>query len=342
MRARPKDPVRDRKIRIAVYGSLASILFLMLSVSWFLGRTGKLEKDQSWAEVDYASLPEVRLLQEYVRVDTSPTTGSEYDGAVFLAERFEAAGIPAHIERLGEKSANMWAILEGREPEAIVLHNHIDVFEIVEPEKWDFPPFGAELDMAWLYGRGVFDMKSVAIAQLLALLELHASGVQPQKSVIFLATGSEEVGSELGTRWVLEQHPELVSRFGAVFTEGGIVEPVNQEVIKFWGTEFSQKRFAEFWACSSDRQRLEEVRQDLERWGADDFELELVPDVETFLAGYAATRTITSIAEILADARSRIQTEMNASVSESTARRASSGVCALASRTRVTGRDSTS
>ena len=58
------------------------------------------------------------MLQEYVRIDTTPTTGSELAGARFLAERLEAAGLEAHIERLGERGANLWAILEGRRSEA--------------------------------------------------------------------------------------------------------------------------------------------------------------------------------------------------------------------------------
>ncbi len=47
-----------------------------------------------------------------------------------------------------------------------MLHNHIDV-AAVEPKDWFSPPFEARIELPWIYGRGMFDMKSVAIAQLL-------------------------------------------------------------------------------------------------------------------------------------------------------------------------------
>jgi acetylornithine deacetylase/succinyl-diaminopimelate desuccinylase-like protein len=201
-------------------------------------------------------MPEVDLLRRYVRIDTSQETGSELAGAEFLAAELEALGLEPTIERLGENSANVWAVLEGKSREALVLHSHIDVYPILEPEKWDSDPFAAEISQAWLYGRGVFDMKSVTVVQLLALKSLVESGRQPEKSVIFLATGSEEVGSELGTRWILEQHPELAERFWAVLTEGGIVEPISRNEIKYWGIEFAQKRFASGYFCSDSEDQL--------------------------------------------------------------------------------------
>ncbi|MFQ5348992.1 MAG: M20/M25/M40 family metallo-hydrolase, partial [Thermoanaerobaculia bacterium] len=227
--------------------------------------------------------------QQYVRVDTSPVTGSELAGARFLAERLEAAGVEAHIERLGERGANLWAILEGRRREALVLHNHIDVFPAEDAEEWKHPPFSGVIDPPHLWGRGVFDMKSVTVAQLQALLALKASGRQPERSVIFLATGSEEVGSELGTRWVLARHPELVSRFWAVLTEGGIVEPVTREKIKYWGIEFAHKRTAEGWVCSSRREPLETLFDYLKENRQSDGAY-LTPEVATFAASYAQSR----------------------------------------------------
>src|SRR5690606_1363032 len=103
-----------------------------------------------------------------------------------------------HLEVLGTGDANLWAVIEGEEPEAVVLHHHIDVSDVPDPESWNLPPFAAEIDGPWLYGRGTFDMKSVAIAQLMAFLDVAeraARGDRPRRSVIFLATAAEEVGS---------------------------------------------------------------------------------------------------------------------------------------------------
>ena len=283
------DPARRRKIRIRAAAVATGLILLLVAGTWIARRMAVFKLDRSWTEVEWAELPEVRMLQEYVRVDTTPETGSELAGARFLAERLEAAGLETHIERLGDRGANLWAVLEGRRSEALVLHNHIDVYPAEDAEEWKHPPFAGVIDPPHLYGRGVFDMKSVSVAQLHALLALVASGRQPERSVIFLATGSEEVGSELGTRWVLARHPELVSRFWAVLTEGGIVEPVTREEIKYWGVEFAHKRFAEGWVCSGRREPLETLHEYLgEHRGSVD--AVLTPEVAAFAGHYAPSR----------------------------------------------------
>ena len=220
-----------------------------------------------------------------MRIDTSTDSGSELDGARFLAAKLEAAGIPVHIEQLGDNQANLWAILEGEDPRALVLHNHIDVYIVEDPDKWDFPPFGGVIEPPYLYGRGAFDMKSIAIAQLEALLAVARSGKKPKRSIIFLATGSEEIGSELGTRRILDQHPELASRFWAVLTEGGIIEPLELEDIKYWGIEFAQKQFASAYACSASRERLQELREEILAGRDSVADLRLTPAADSLCGG---------------------------------------------------------
>ncbi|MGB5658377.1 MAG: M20/M25/M40 family metallo-hydrolase [Thermoanaerobaculia bacterium] len=285
-----------------------AVLILALVVAIvLLRRAAPKTVDDTWQEVDLSTFSEVQLLQDYVRVDTSASTGSEIAGALFLADKLSAAGIEPHIERLGERKANLWAILEGESPEALVLHNHIDVFDVEDPDEWVHPPYEGVIDRAWIYGRGVFDMKSVTIAQLEAFIELKQSGKRPARSVIFLATGSEEVGSELGARWILTQHPELVERFWVVLTEGGVVEAITHEVVKYWGIEFGQKQYAEAWACSSSRERLEQLAMDIDYHTDANFELRQTDEVLKFLSAYAASRDNEDLERILADTRRNLE-----------------------------------
>jgi len=303
-------PHQKLRRRVLLHGSMAVLVLALVVTTTLLRRAAPKTVDDTWQEADLSTLPEVQLLQDYIRVDTSASTGSEIDGALFLADKLRAAGIEPHIERLGEKKANLWAILEGESPEALVLHSHIDVFDVEDPEEWVHPPYGGVIDRAWIYGRGVFDMKSVAIAQLEALIELKKSGKRPAKSVIFLATGSEEVGSELGARWVLAQHPELVGRFWVVLTEGGVVEAVTHEEVKYWGIEFGQKQYAEAWACSSSRERLEQLAADIDDHTDANFELRQTDEVLKFLSAYAASRDNKDFERILADTRRNLEHPM--------------------------------
>lgn len=278
--------------RLALYAGLAVVL--TVAVLFVYLAAGPLLEDRpvTWADIDYRALDEVQLLEEYVRIDTTAATGSTAEGARFLARVLEEAGLPVTRERVGN-DVNLWSVLEGEEPGAIVLHHHIDVEDIHEPDRWLYPPFEGHIELPWMHGRGTFDMKSVGIAQLLAFLEVARAEEPPRRSVIYLATAREETGSELGTQWILREHPELVERFDVVLTEGGVLEGRSRDDLKYWGTEFAQKQFLTLVACHPDREYLETIRSDLddpERDFGFDPSLELVDEVRAFLPFYAPTR----------------------------------------------------
>lgn len=303
MRRPIRTPFQRRRraaARAALYGSLILVGgFTWLLVSW-LNRPLEGTDLEKWLETDYRSLPEVQLLRDYVRIDTSEATGDEIEGARFLAARLAEAGIPSRLEVVGEGKANLYALLPGEDPRPLVLHNHIDV-ENVRPEEWFHPPFEAFIDPPWMYGRGVFDMKSVAIAQLLALIDLKQSGLPLKRSVLFLATSSEERGSRLGVRRLLAEEPERVRGFWAVLTEGGVVEARARDDIKFWGTEIGQKRYVDLVVCAAEREPLEELRNTLREIGYTDTDLRVVPEVREVLKTYAATRDRGDLRGLLED-----------------------------------------
>ncbi len=297
---------RQRKsARIALYCSLLLTLAGGVSLSKvareaILRAKSVIEDTQGWNEVDWEARPEVQLFQEYLRIDTNADDGSELAGAEFLASRLAEAGIPSVIERFSGEKANLWAILEGEDPRALVLHNHIDVEPIFQPEEWVHPPFSGFIEPPWIYGRGAFDMKSLAAAQLHSFLQLKKEGVPLKRSVIFLATGSEERGSDLGTRWILQNRPELVERFWAVLTEGGVVEAIDAGDVKYWGTEIGQKRFVDLIVCSQDKERLRGARDELKAWkSVSPPRIRLRWEVAALFEDYAATRGRTDFVELL-------------------------------------------
>lgn len=299
MRLQVLESQRRRASRIALYGSLVLVAGFTWGAVSLLNAPLKARKTERWLQRDYANLPEVKLLQEYVRIDTSEATGDELKGAEFLARQFAAAGIPHRIEKVGPKKANLYAWLVGEDSRPLVLHNHIDV-SAADPKEWFSPPFAAKIELPWIYGRGVFDMKSVAVAQMLAMIELKKSGQPLKRSVLFLATSSEERGSRLGVRRILQLHPEMIRNFWAVLTEGGVVEARSREDIKFWGTEFAQKRYVDLIVCDGDRERLEALRTTLKEIGPTETDLRLTPEVATVLEGYGPTRDRADLKELVA------------------------------------------
>lgn len=277
-----------------LYVSPVVLVILILGIIRIAPR---FDPDQSWHGVNFADHEAVDLLRQFLAIDTSYPDGNEIPGAEFLARVLEAEGIEVHLERLGHRNANLWAVLEGAEKQAVVLHNHIDVEPVREPDEWRFPPFSGALDPPFIYGRGAFDMKSVTIAQLLSMLELKRAGAQLDRSLIFLATGDEERFSQLGTRRLIRLRPELISRFYVVLTEGGAVEATDLTEVKYWGTEFGQKRFIDIWVCDGNQQRLEHLRQDL--LGLETAPREPKGLISRFLKIYGVTRDNPAFREIL-------------------------------------------
>jgi len=276
-----------RAARASLYSSFALAGLIVFLLGLLIGERLLIIDDSSRSLAEWEAVREVRLLRDYVRIDTRER---ELEGAQWLYAQLSELGLDPVLEEVGDGRANVWAVLEGETPEALVLHNHIDVFRVLSPEAWDHPPFAGVIEPPFLHGRGVFDMKSLAIAQLEAIRALAESDSKPYRSVIFLATADEESGSRLGTSWVLREHPELAARFELVLTEGGVVEPLSTTEVKYWGIETAQRRYAEGWACAPERGVLEDLYRSLKDQVDGDGMPRVTPDVERFMASYAPSR----------------------------------------------------
>ena len=104
-------------------------------------------------------------------------------------------------------------------------------------------PFDGTIKNGFLYGRGAYDMKSIAIAQALAMRRLKERGIVPESDVLFLAEADEELGQLWGSRWLLEHRPEWFSGVANVLNEGGSNEMILRTV-RYWGIETIQAGYA--------------------------------------------------------------------------------------------------
>jgi len=291
---------RRAAARVALYGSLAVVAAATLWARHYLHLPGTGGPETEWYGVEWKEKTPVRLLQQYLRIDTTDATGDELAAALFLSTPLEAAGIPVHTEIVG-KHANFWALLPGDDPRPLVLLSHLDVEPVRDTSGWQHPPFAGVVDPPYIVGRGAFDMKSYTVAQLLAMLELKAAHPRPRRSVLLVATAAEESGSDLGVRWLVDRRPELFRGAWAVITEGGIVEARNLESLKYWGIEVGQKRFAEAVACAPTQERLLELRSDLRDFSYHATGLSVDPEVRRVWESYQSTRDRADLRQLLAD-----------------------------------------
>jgi acetylornithine deacetylase/succinyl-diaminopimelate desuccinylase-like protein len=164
-----------------------------------------------------------RLLQEYVRIDTSNPPGDTRKAADFLAGIFQREGIPITRYESAPGKAIIYARLKATASapagKALVLLHHMDVVP-ADRSQWKVDPFGAQVQNGDLYSRGAFDMKGQAVAHILAFLRLKRERVPLARDVILLAEPDEETGGALGARWMIANHyAELDPEY--VIDEGG-------------------------------------------------------------------------------------------------------------------------
>jgi acetylornithine deacetylase len=89
---------------------------------------------------------------------------------------------------------NLLAVHEPREDgrPSVLFNGHLDVVPTGSETLWRSPPFSAQIEDGWLFGRGAGDMKAGIICALAAFRALRTLGVQPAGRVGFNAVLEEE------------------------------------------------------------------------------------------------------------------------------------------------------
>lgn len=244
---------------------------------------------QLWIPKTATITPEIALLQQYVRIDTSNPPGNELPGARFLAAILEKAGVHADIIESAPGRASVYARITGKHRgDGLLLLNHIDVVP-ASKDGWTRPPFAAEVLFNQLYGRGTLDMKGIAICELLAFLDLARSHRAPEHDIVFLATADEETGGSKGVAWLLEHRPEIFDGIRYAINEGGITE-TTQERITYFGIEIGTKMTVKLRLHAEDRQSMQALRIALEPYITPVDPDRVLPEVPEFLHDLAPLR----------------------------------------------------
>jgi len=149
------------------------------------------------------------LLEQYVAIDTSNPPGHTDKAADFLEGLLKREGLAVtRYESAPGKSivlARLKATSATPAGKPILLLHHMDVVP-ADRSQWRTDPFTPTLQGDDLWGRGSFDMKGQGVAQLLAFLELKRQNVPRSRDVILLAEPDEEIGGEMGARWMIANH----------------------------------------------------------------------------------------------------------------------------------------
>jgi acetylornithine deacetylase/succinyl-diaminopimelate desuccinylase-like protein len=169
-------------------------------------------------------------LQNLLRIDTSNPPGEEIKAARYLEGLLRDAGLEPLVLESAPGRGNLVARLagDGSEP-PLLLAAHLDVVP-ADPGKWEHPPFGGEIHDGWLWGRGALDMKHMAVMSAMVLKRLRREGVRLKRDVIFAAVSDEEAGCDAGSRFLVEEHPDLVRAEYMLGEVGGYTLHLNGRV----------------------------------------------------------------------------------------------------------------
>jgi acetylornithine deacetylase/succinyl-diaminopimelate desuccinylase-like protein len=230
---------------------------------------------------------EAKLLQEYLRIDTSHQ--NEIDGARWIAARLDREHIRYEIFEPSPRRANLYARIRGRRKgEGLMLASHIDVVP-ASPNGWSYPPFSGDIRLNQIWGRGSLDMKSITICQLEAFIAVAKSGEQPERDLVLLAVADEETGSANGMRWIVEHRPDILGGIRYALNEGGVTETLN-EAITYFGIEIGTKQVVTLDLRAPSREQLQRARIALEPYFVSTDAGAVLPEVVRYFHAIAPYR----------------------------------------------------
>jgi len=193
----------------------------------------------SWQSIQQEALDCLRAL---VRLDTTNPPGNERIAVDYLADVLGTYGIDSVIREGAPTRANLVARHPGTDSSAaaLLLSSHTDVVP-VERSGWTREPFSGEIAQGCVWGRGAIDMKSKCAMDVAMMTAMKRAGAKPNRDVILAAVADEEAGSDLGAKFLVERHPELV-RAGYVLNEVGgfTVHLMNR---RFYPIQVAEKGF---------------------------------------------------------------------------------------------------
>jgi hypothetical protein len=146
--ARKRRRHRNERI-VAVIGVVILVAIVAGIIRWSRSLDEELRRNRTYIPGVTEVTPEILLLQEYVRIDTSTPEGSA-QGARWIAAYLRKHGIEPEVIASAPDRLNVYARIRGRERgEGLLLFNHIDVMPA--GDGWTQPPFAGNIALNQLW-----------------------------------------------------------------------------------------------------------------------------------------------------------------------------------------------
>lgn len=155
-------------------------------------------------------------LHDLVRIPSPNPPGDTRDVAVYIAERLKRSGCRVQLVAPPEKpsAVSVIATIGVDGGTTILYHAHIDTVPVATTGDWTVDPLEGIISNGRLYGRGSVDDKGPLAAMIVAFEKLARHALHGR--LILVAAAEEEVGGQLGTRWLAETNQLPPSDFVVV------------------------------------------------------------------------------------------------------------------------------
>lgn len=186
------------------------------------------------------------LLQELIRLDTSNPPGNEAAAIALLERRCREVGLETVVAGAHELRPNLVAKLAAdpakRTGRPLVLSGHVDCVP-ADASRWTHDPWSGHHDGSQVWGRGAIDMKGFVAMAFAVIAKLKRENTPLTRDLLFVAVSDEEAGTRLGSKWLVEERPDLLGAPEYVINEvGGFT--VHREGRRFYPVQVAEKGVA--------------------------------------------------------------------------------------------------
>ena len=115
----------------------------------------------------------------------------------------------------------VYAEVAGAGPRRLLCYGHYDVQPPEPLERWESPPFAAEIRDGVIYARGACDNKSGVLAFVKAARAFRETRGAPPVALKMIFEGEEEVGSPHLEEWSL-RHRQMLACDASIGLDGGV------------------------------------------------------------------------------------------------------------------------
>lgn len=146
----------------------------------------------------------VGLLQELIRIPSPNPPGDCRQISEFCLRFLQSAGFDAEIFSPDGRAWSVVGILGEADGPSLLYHAHIDTVPLGQYARWRDDPYSGAIVNDRVYGLGSVDDKACMAAMLQVAAEVADSGERFRGRLVVVCAADEEVGGQLGTKWLVD------------------------------------------------------------------------------------------------------------------------------------------